>query len=76
MTINSKKVGSSIKIYINNILHLFIADRITALSTWNHENCLYKVEIKTKYNTTLLEYDSQDKWVSIINELNKLVNHG
>ena len=75
MTVTSKKSGASIKIYINNILHLFIADRITSLQSWNNENNFFIIEIKTKHNTTLLEYDSQDKWESIINELDKLVNH-
>lgn len=76
MTITSKKSGSSIKLYINNILHLFIADRITSITSWNHENLFYKIEIKTKHNTTLLEYDSSSKWEQVLNELDKLVNHG
>lgn len=76
MIIASSKIGTSIKIYINNILHLFIADRITSIQSWNSENLLYKVEIKTKHNTTLLEYDDPHKWESILNELDKLINHG
>ena len=76
MTVESKKSGSSIKIYINNILHLFIADRITSLQSWNHENLFWKIEIKTKHNTILLEYDNPSKWESILNTLDKLVNHG
>jgi hypothetical protein len=76
MTITSKKVGTSIKIYINNILHLFIADRVTSITSWNHENIFWKMEIKTKHNTTLLEYDSSEKWILILNELDILLSHG
>lgn len=76
MTITSKKSGSSIKIYINNILHLFIADRITSITSWNHENIFWKIEIKTKHNTTLLEYDSPSKWEQVLNELDTIINHG
>lgn len=76
MIITSKKIGTSIKIYINNILHLFIADRITSITSWNHENLFYKIEIKTKHNTTLLEYDCPTKWTQILNTLDTLINHG
>jgi len=75
MIITSKKTGSSIKIYINDILHLFIADRITSITSWNSENIFYKIEIKTKHNTTLLEYDCLIKWTQILDTLNILVNH-
>ena len=75
MIITSKKSGSSIKIYINDILHLFIADRITSLTSWNHENIFYKIEIKTKHNTILLEYDCLIKWTQILNTLDTLINH-
>lgn len=74
MTITSKKLGTSIKIYINNILHLFIADRITSITSWNHENIFWKIEIKTKHNTTLLEYDSPSKWETILKALDKCLN--
>lgn len=76
MTITSKKSGSSIKIYINNILHLFIADRITSLQSWNMENQFWIIEITTKNNKIKLEYDNPFKWESVLNTLDKLINHG
>jgi hypothetical protein len=75
MTITSKKSGSSIKIYINDILHLFIADRVISITSWNHENLFYNIEIQTKHNTTLLKYDCLIKWTQILNTLDILVNH-
>jgi hypothetical protein len=72
MTVESKKSGSSIKIYINNLLHLFIADRITSLQSWNMEDQFWIIEITTKNNKIKLEYDSQTKWEQVLNELNKL----
>lgn len=75
MIITSKKTGSSIKIYINDILHLFIADRVTSLTSWNHENQLWVVELTTKNNKIKLEYDCLEKWTLILNELDILLNH-
>jgi len=76
MIITSKKTGTSIKIYINSILHLFIADRITSLTSWNHENQLWVVELTTKNNKIKLEYDCPTKWTQILNTLDTLINHG
>ncbi len=58
MTVESKKSGSSIKIYINNLLHLFIADRITSLQSWNMEDQFWIIEITTKNNKIKYVMDS------------------
>lgn len=71
MTISSTKTGDTLKIYINDILHLCITDRITGIQSYKEEVSWYKIEIQTKNNNTLLEYDSFEKWNLILTELNK-----
>lgn len=64
--------GDTIKIYINNLLHLYISDRITSIQSYKFENSWWKIEIKTKHNTTLLEYDSPEKWNKILELINTI----
>lgn len=66
MTPTIKIKGDEVSIFIDNILHLRIKDRITLIQSWKEENSWYKIEIQTKNNTTTLEYDSYDKWKSIL----------
>jgi len=66
MEFTSKIKGDEMSIFIDNILHLKIKDRITLVHSWKEENSWYKIEIQTKDNTTTLEYDSYDKWQSIL----------
>ena len=62
MIASVKRSGDELRIYINNILHLLITDRITSIQSWNEEDKWYKIEIQTKHNSVLLEYDSFEKW--------------
>ncbi len=64
--------GDIVKIYINNLLHLYISDRITSIQSYKFENSWWKIEIKTKHNTTLLEYDSFEKWNKILELINTI----
>ena len=66
MTPTIKTKGDEVSIFIDNILHLRIKDRITLIQSWKDENSWYKIEIQTKNNTTTLEYDSLDKWKEIL----------
>jgi len=68
-----ERKGDCFKLYINDFLHLLITDRITSLQSWNEENRFYKVEIQTKDNSTILEYDSQQKWEQILKEFDKIL---
>ena len=70
MTASVKRSGDELRIYINNILHLLITDRITSIQSWNEEDKWYKIEIQTKHNSVLLEYDSFEKWKKILELLN------
>lgn len=70
MTASVKRSGDELRIYINNILHLLITDRITSIQSWNEEDKWYKIEIQTKHNSVLLEYDSFEKWKKILELIN------
>ena len=69
MTASIKRSGDSTKIYINGILHLYVADRITMIQGWQGENTWWKIEIKTASNSTVLEYDCFGKWQKILSLL-------
>ena len=69
MDISIKKSGNEVKIYINRLLHVLILDRITSIHSWNEEDKWWKIEIQTKDNKILLEYDCFDKWEKILNLL-------
>ena len=70
MIASVKRSGDELRIYINNILHLLITDRITSIQSWNEEDKWYKIEIQTKHNSVLLEYDSFEKWKKILELIN------
>lgn len=66
------KSGNTLSIYINEILHLRVTDRVTAIHSWKEENNWWKIEIQTKDNTILLEYDTREKWVTILKLLDTI----
>lgn len=71
MNTRIERKADSTKIYINDLLHLYIADRIVAIQSWKNENTWWKIEIQTKHNTVLLEYDSFEKWKTILELIDK-----
>lgn len=72
MNFTSKISGDEVSIFIDNILHLKIKDRITILHSWKEENSWWKIEIQTKDSTTILEYDSETKWKEVLKLLEKV----
>ena len=69
MDISIKRSGNEVRIYINRLLHVLISDRITSIHSWNEEDKWWKIEIQTKDNKILLEYDCFDKWEKVLNLL-------
>ena len=72
MNVTPKIKGDEVSIFIDNILHLKIKDRITIIHSWKNEHTWWKIEIQTINNTTTLEYDSFDKWCSILKILESI----
>jgi len=64
--------GDEVKIFINDILHLSFKEKILSLQSWNEQNKFWKIEIKTKHTSVLVEYDSEEKWKQILGLLNKV----
>ncbi len=64
-----------IKIMINKTLHLAIKqDELIGIQSWlkgDGSDRKYCIEFTTKTTAMLSEYDSEDKWKSILNLLNK-----
>lgn len=65
-------LGDEIKIFINDILHLSFKEKILSIQSWGEQNKFWKIEIKTEHTSTLVEYDSQEKWRQILELLNKI----
>lgn len=70
MKASIRKSGDSTKIFIDGLLHFYVADRITMIQSWKHENTWWKIEIHTASNSTVLEYDCFGKWQKILTLLN------
>lgn len=64
--------GDVFKIYINNLLHLYICEPITSIQTYSVQDKFYNIEYQTKNKTVLTEYDCLIKWTQIIQELDKI----
>lgn len=72
--ITSEITVSSIKVRIDDILHLHIPrDRYVGLHAWQfRDESTFYLEIILNGGTILAEYDRRDMWVSILAELDKL----
>lgn len=64
----------TIKIYINDTLHLFIrADQLLGIQSWieGYDKQKYYIEFVMKNGTVSTTYDDIDKWKSILDLLDK-----
>lgn len=66
MNASCKRLGDALWIYVDDILHLYIADRIISIQSWKEENSWWKIEIKTLNHSVLLEYDQYCKFIKIL----------
>ncbi len=64
--------GDEVKLFINDVLHLSFKEKILAIQSWNEQNKFWKIEIKTKNTSTIVEYDSSEKWNQILKLLNEI----
>lgn len=74
MKITSKISQNSIKIYVNNILHIyFLRDQFICLQSWQYETeTMFYIELTLINGTITFDYDRRDMWIEILLELNKL----
>lgn len=66
-------VGDKFKLYINDLPHLVINDRIIGYQSYIEENKWYKIEFYLKDKTILVEYENDEHWVQILKELDKVL---
>lgn len=74
MKITSKFSQSSIKIFVNDILHIqFERTRFIGISSWQYEteNGLYYIEIVLDGGIISTDYDKREMWIAILTELEK-----
>lgn len=66
---------NSVRIYINNILHLKLKqDELIGIQSWMFgygKSRKYHIELTTKTQTIELVYNLEDKWKSILDLLDK-----
>lgn len=63
---------TGIKIYINNLLHLYLKNGIVAIQSWR-ENGIYSIEYTYKDTSILSEYDKQEMWESVLKQIDKVI---
>lgn len=73
MKVNIELKGDVFKIFINDLLHLYICEPIISLQSWSEQNKFYKIQYKTKNQTITTEYDCPNKQTLILKELNKII---
>lgn len=61
-----------IRILIEDIPHIVIVkSEFVGFNSWNDDDFSYSIEFITKTNSFVVEYDSKDKWLMVLQELNK-----
>lgn len=73
MKVTSKISHASVKVYINEVLHIhYVRERYVGLSSWQYENeGMYYIEIATDARVIATDYDRRDLWLLILAELEK-----
>lgn len=73
MSVTIKSNSESVRVYINDTLHLrFPRDKNMKIQSWI-EGCsgLYYIEIRTNEHTDLSAYEDRHIWESILNIIDK-----
>lgn len=71
-SIEDKSGAVEVCVFINDILHLkFLKKDFVGILTWYESKVCFKIEIYTKYNTIKTEYNSIEKFKSILKILNE-----
>ena len=79
MKITSNISHASVKIYVNDILHIhFIRALFVGLSSWQYEkegkdetNGMYYIEVVLNGGNLVVDYDRRDMWLGVLAELEK-----
>jgi hypothetical protein len=62
----------TMKVFINGILHLLIRPKdFVGLHAYQEEQS-FVIEVHTIHRMIMVEYDSREKWVAVLSELNSI----
>lgn len=60
-----------IRILIEGLPHVYISrNEFVGFTSWNDDDSMYVIEYVTKYNKIRTEYDTKEKWLAVLTELN------
>lgn len=73
MKITSNISQASIKIYINDVLHIhYKRDKFVSLQSWQYESeQMFYIEVILDGDVMTCDYDNRTLWTGILAELNK-----
>lgn len=79
MNITSNVSHASVKVFVNDILHIhFARARFVGLSSWQYEKegrkdqgGMYYIEIVLDGGNVTVDYDRRDMWIGVLAELEK-----
>ncbi len=73
MKITSRISHASVKIYINDTLHIhFARDKFVGMQSWQFENeAMFYVELTLDGGVIRCDYDRRDLWLGVLAELEK-----
>ena len=70
MTINFSSTKKRLKIYFDNILHVYIKNDIQNLVSYiDDERKMFVIDIETSNNKVKLEYENRNHWEEVLSIL-------
>ena len=73
MKVKINLIGDIFTIHVNDLLHLYICEPIISIQSFSKQDKFFNIEYQTKNQTIITEYDSKDKWITILKELGKII---
>lgn len=73
MNIKVTTTYDSIRVYFGETLHLCLSrPRLVGFQSWREDETKFCIEYLLDGGSILCEYDSEEKWMSILSQLEKL----
>jgi uncharacterized membrane protein len=74
MDVNCTRDWHSIRVYIDDLLYLYIPIKeFEGLQSWMDDDRYYIEIYKSSGKNMLLEYRERDKWEKVLNKLNEIL---
>lgn len=69
MKIEAETTFNKFRVRINGVIQMSIERNIDTFQSWITDESYYAIEVQVKGSTALYEYDSREKWESIIKKM-------